>query len=57
MNIRSNEFALITGASQGLGREIAEELATQGFNILLTALPGEGLAHFAEFWRTAIRLG
>jgi len=49
MNIRSNEFALITGASQGLGREIAEELATQGFNILLTALPGEGLAHFAEF--------
>ena len=49
MNIKSNEFALITGASQGLGKEIALELAKQGFNILLTALPDEGLADFAVF--------
>ena len=48
MNIKSNEYALVTGASQGLGREIAIELAAQGFNILLTALPHEGLADFAE---------
>lgn len=49
MNIKSNEFAMITGASQGLGKEIARELAKQGFNILLTALPNEGLANFAVF--------
>ncbi len=40
----SNErYALITGASKGLGRSFAIELAKRGKNILLTALPGEDL--------------
>jgi short-subunit dehydrogenase len=31
------EYALITGASKGIGRAIAEELAGRGFNLLLVA--------------------
>ena len=32
-----NKFALITGASSGIGLEIAKQLARNGNNILLTA--------------------
>lgn len=39
-----NNFALITGASQGLGLALAEELAKQKFNLLLAALPNENLS-------------
>ncbi|MBT3244916.1 MAG: SDR family NAD(P)-dependent oxidoreductase [Bacteroidetes bacterium] len=39
----NNNYALVTGASQGLGREIARELASLGYNLLLTALPDERL--------------
>lgn len=31
------KFALITGASKGIGRAIAEEMASHGFNVLLVA--------------------
>jgi uncharacterized protein len=37
-------YALITGASQGLGRAMAFELAKRKVNLLLVALPGEGLS-------------
>lgn len=36
-------YALITGASQGLGKALAFELAKRKTNLLLVALPGEGL--------------
>lgn len=47
-NGRDKNFALITGASQGLGREMATELARKNRNVLLVALPGEGLPEFCR---------
>jgi len=35
--------ALITGASQGLGRAFAEECAGRGMELVLVALPDTGL--------------
>ena len=41
-------YALITGASQGLGRALAYECARKGMNLLLVALPRSGLEHVAR---------
>lgn len=40
-------FAIITGASQGLGKALAYECAGRKINMVLLALPNEGLADFA----------
>jgi hypothetical protein len=40
--------ALITGASQGLGRALADECAARGMNLFLVALPGSGLPEAAR---------
>jgi len=39
----SENYTLITGASMGLGKEMALECARRGKNLLLVALPGSGL--------------
>ena len=40
--------ALITGASQGLGRALANECAARGMDLFLVALPESGLAQVSE---------
>lgn len=37
------KYAVITGASKGLGKAFARELAATGKNLILVSLPGEGL--------------
>ncbi len=41
-------YALITGASQGFGKELAGELARRKINLLLISLPGEGLESYCN---------
>lgn len=43
-----DRYVLITGASQGLGREFACQAASRGMNTLLAALPGENLEAVCE---------
>lgn len=46
-------YALVTGASKGLGRCFALELASRGINTVLVSLPGEGLEGVAGECRAA----
>ncbi|MBX5438875.1 MAG: SDR family NAD(P)-dependent oxidoreductase, partial [Thermoflavifilum sp.] len=41
-------YALITGASAGIGKALAEECARRRIPVLLVALPGEELSHLAR---------
>lgn len=47
MKDTSNNYALITGASQGLGRAFAWEMARRKINLILVALPDDGLPNLA----------
>lgn len=40
----NHTYAVVTGASSGLGKALAEELGKRGYGLLLVALPGTGLA-------------
>lgn len=44
-----NSYALITGASEGLGKFLAIECAARKMNLVLVALPGSGLANLQNF--------
>jgi len=46
-----NEYALITGASLGIGREIAKELSRRNFNTLLVALDSPELLEVEQYIR------
>ncbi len=41
-------YALVTGASSGIGKSIAYELAARQRNLLIISLPGEGLKDVSE---------
>ncbi len=44
----TNDYTLITGASMGLGKEMAIECARRGHNLILVALPGRNLEQLCE---------
>lgn len=48
MHNPEKSFALITGASQGLGRAFANQLAARKTNLILISLPGQGLHAIAR---------
>lgn len=48
MDQKKGAFSIVTGASQGLGRAMSEELASLGRNLILVSLPDEGLQALAE---------
>ena len=37
MNSHTNEFAVVTGASSGIGRELARCCAEEGYDLLIAA--------------------
>ena len=41
MELLKNKVALVTGAAQGIGREISLEFAEQGANVMMTDIAGE----------------
>ncbi|MDP2692540.1 MAG: SDR family NAD(P)-dependent oxidoreductase [bacterium] len=41
--ISENQFAVVTGASQGLGKEFAFDLAKRNINLILVSLPNQNL--------------
>jgi short-subunit dehydrogenase len=48
MEKTKNKYALVTGASQGLGKAIALELAKRKFNLLLVSLPNQNISDLAK---------
>ena len=51
MKRKTPRCAVITGASQGLGKAFAEECAGRGMDLLLVALADTGLAELASILR------
>jgi short-subunit dehydrogenase len=55
--MKEGRTAIVTGASSGLGRAIAEECAARGWNLVLVALPESGLPAVAEGLASATGVG
>jgi len=56
MNGNRNKYALVTGASKGLGKALALELALRGVNVLLVALKGEELPELCAYIKNKYRV-
>jgi short-subunit dehydrogenase len=56
METRAKPYTLITGASKGLGREIAYEFARRGNNLILVSLPGEDLQSLCKHLESKYRI-
>jgi uncharacterized protein len=48
----NSKYAVITGASGGLGKAFSVECALRGYGVILTDLPGTPLHHLANFIRS-----
>lgn len=48
--MESRKTAVVTGATKGLGRAIAEKLAHQGFDLCVCARSGNDLQTMQEWW-------
>jgi hypothetical protein len=53
MQPHHNTYAIITGASSGIGKEFALELARRKYNLILVALPDTGLTEYGELLRNS----
>lgn len=42
------QYAVVTGASQGLGKSFAKELAGRGIHLILVSLPSQNLSQFSD---------
>ena len=51
-----NEWVLVTGASSGIGRELANLFAADGTNVVLVARNEERLNHVADTLRAEPRV-
>ncbi len=49
-------YALVTGASQGLGYAMAQSLARRGYHLILVSLPGEKLEEIARQIHTSAKI-
>lgn len=46
--MENKKYAVVTGASQGIGKAIASELASRSYNLILLALPSSGLKDLGD---------
>ncbi|MBW6501057.1 MAG: SDR family NAD(P)-dependent oxidoreductase [Bacteroidales bacterium] len=46
--MENNKYAVVTGASSGIGKAIASELASRKYNLVLHSLPSQGLKAYCE---------